>query len=352
MPAFSYSDDLHDVVSIANGIAKRGKKTTASDSDYFLALLYSVRKFNRIDALFHAMQVSPNAMKKTASNCLQTHQNHESDKTTAPREEKTLDRMHQGASTKRFDVEDLLLVLCQSNSPAVKTTLDLYHIDASRVQTALETVKQKSMQRSILFLGRELFEVVAFVLFFLVVIKSFLGELRLIPSESMVPGLQVEDRLVIERVSRWYRPYQRGDILVFYPPMTILNQDPWSAFLRITGFSGLIYAKEDNIDVAYIKRLIALPGDTVWVRPGDGVYINGKKQTESYISELANTCTFVQPLAVCKPVIVPEGKYFMMGDNRNMSLDSRYWGFADSKRVVGRAVFRVWPFHRIGQLDR
>src|SRR5699024_1297078 len=141
-----------------------------------------------------------------------------------------------------------------------------------------------------------------FVLFFLILIKSFVGELRLIPSESMVPGLQVADRLVIERVTRWTRPYHRGDILVFYPPMTQLKNDHVSLFLRLTGFSGLMYKKEDNIDVAYIKRLIGLPGDTVNVKPGVGVFVNGKKLDETYVNEVADTCTLMRPEPYCGSV--------------------------------------------------
>jgi signal peptidase I len=140
-------------------------------------------------------------------------------------------------------------------------------------------------------------------------------------------------------------------VLVFYPPMTELRKDPVSLFLRLTGFSGLIYKKEDNIDVAYIKRLIGLPGDTVEVKPGVGVFVNGQKLDEPYVNEIANTCTFARPEPICEPVKVPPDSYYMMGDNRNLSLDSRYWGFAQEERVIGRAVFRIWPLNRTGPLQ-
>ena len=78
--------------------------------------------------------------------------------------------------------------------------------------------------------------------------------------------------------------------------------------------------------------------------------MNGKKLNEPYVNDIANTCTFVRPDPVCGPVKVPEGSYYMMGDNRNLSLDSRYWGFAREDRVIGRAVFRIWPPQRIGTI--
>jgi signal peptidase I len=211
-------------------------------------------------------------------------------------------------------------------------------------------MNNKSFGRHTLFYAKELTEVVLFVLIFLVLIKSFIGELRLIPSESMVPILKVEDRVVIERLTRWFRPYERGDILVFYPPMTELKNDPWSVFLRLTGFSGLVYKKEDYLDVAYIKRLIGLPGDTVEVKPGVGVFVNGKMLDEPYVREIANSCSMVAPVPVCAPIKVPAGQYYFMGDNRNQSADSRYWGFESEDRVIGRAVFRIWPPNRMGPL--
>ena len=121
--------------------------------------------------------------------------------------------------------------------------------------------------------------------------------------------------------------------------------------MRITGFSGLVYKKEDNVDIAYIKRLIGLPGDKVEVRPNVGVFVNGKQLYEPYVNEIADTCTFMQP-PYCGTVTVPEGEYYMMGDNRNLSWDSRYWGFEKQSRIIGRAVFRLWPLNRVGLLEQ
>jgi signal peptidase I len=243
------------------------------------------------------------------------------------------------------------MALSHSPDPVVSSLLSEEGITEDRIQSVLPSVFSRNTLRNILFYGREAIEVVVVVLFFLIVIKEGLGELRLIPSESMVPMLQVEDRVLIEKVTRWWRPYQRGDVLVFYPPMTQLKQDPWSVFLRLTGFSGLIYKKEDNIDIAYIKRLIGLPGDRLEVKPGVGVFINGKMLDEPYVNEIAQSCSRMEPVEVCGPITVPAGEYFFMGDNRNQSLDSRYWGFEPKDRVIGRAITRVWPLNRLGRLE-
>ncbi|MFM7469752.1 MAG: signal peptidase I [Vampirovibrionales bacterium] len=218
---------------------------------------------------------------------------------------------------------------------------------------ALELVNRKLFPlrwlRRLTFLGRELLEVVVMVLVMLIGIREGIGEFRLIPSESMVPTLQVQDRIFIERFSRWFRQPQRGDILVFYPPSTNVPRDPWHQFLRVVGLSGLLFSKDDNIDVAYIKRLIGLPGDQVNVVPFEGVYINGKKLEEPYVNEIGRACTLAVP-TFCEPLTIPTGKYYLLGDNRNYSADSRFWGFASHDRVIGRAVFKIWPLQRIGPL--
>ncbi len=119
-------------------------------------------------------------------------------------------------------------------------------------------------------------------------------------------------------VNKWaYRNTlpKRGDIIVFH------NQG------------------QDNGD--YIKRVIGVPGDEVVVRSQE-TYINGVMLSEPYIFEKANWSGIWS---------VPEGKFFVLGDNRNNSSDSQDWGFVDQTWVVGKAVFIYFPFNRIGILD-
>jgi signal peptidase I len=346
-----YSEDVKDVIALANRLARKSKRAACNDRDYLEGLLLTHRKFNRLDGLLSEMNVSVSHMKSTLN---QSYPEPPDPTTALLKNAELIAQGHQNPAYSRqavtVEIEDLLKAFCMSPDPVVQRVFSEAKITPERIDLGAQAAQKKQGQRSVFYFAKELLEVVVFVLFFLIMIKSFLGELRLIPSESMLPGLQVDDRLVIERVTRWTRPYQRGDILVFYPPMTQLKNDPVSLFLRLTGFSGLMYRKEDNIDVAYIKRLIGLPGDTVNVKPGVGVFVNGKKLTEPYVNEIADTCTLMRPEPYCGPVKVPAGHYYMMGDNRNLSLDSRYWGFAERDRVIGRAVFRIWPPNRVGAL--
>ncbi len=152
-------------------------------------------------------------------------------------------------------------------------------------------------------------------------IRAFVAEARYIPSASMEPTLEINDRLIIEKISYRLRLPQRGDVVVFSPTKTLQQQ----------GFKA-----------AFIKRVIGLPGDTVEVKGGK-VYVNGKALEENYIQE--------PPKYGYGPVQVPEAEYLVLGDNRNNSSDSRVWGFVPRENLIGRAGVRFWPPERLGRLD-
>lgn len=152
-------------------------------------------------------------------------------------------------------------------------------------------------------------------------IRTFVAEARYIPSESMLPTLEVQDRLIIEKISYHFKDPKRGDVVVFNPT-EILEQQ--------------------NYKDAFIKRVIGIPGDTVQVRGGH-VYVNGKQLEEDYINQA--------PDYEYGPVTVPENHYLVFGDNRNNSYDSHYWGFVPREKLVGKAFVRFWPFNRVGTLS-
>lgn len=167
---------------------------------------------------------------------------------------------------------------------------------------------------------RENLTLIAIALCLAFLIRTFIAEPRYIPSESMVPTLNTGDRLVVEKVSYRLHPPQYGDIVVFQPPEELQRRG---------------YPK----DQAFIKRIIGQPGEVISVESGK-VYLNGKPLEEKYIAELAKL-----PFP---PVKIPTDEFFVMGDNRNDSNDSRYWGFLPKENIIGRAVFRFWPFDRFG----
>ncbi|NET29124.1 signal peptidase I [Okeania sp. SIO1I7] len=172
---------------------------------------------------------------------------------------------------------------------------------------------------------KENIKVLAIALCLSLLVRIFIAEPRYIPSDSMIPTLEVGDRLVVEKVSYNFHPPVAGDIIVFQPPQQLQRYG---------------YVKNQ----AFIKRVIGLPGDTIRIENGL-VYINDQPLTENYIAEPPE---YTLPISV----EVPENQYFVMGDNRNNSNDSHVWGFLPKKNIIGRAIFRFWPYPRFGPLIR
>ncbi|TET59989.1 signal peptidase I [Candidatus Aerophobetes bacterium] len=159
--------------------------------------------------------------------------------------------------------------------------------------------------------------VIAFVLAFLV--RTFVVQGFWIPSGSMEPKLQVGDRLLAYKLFYGLDKVDRGDVIVFRYPL-----DP----------------KKD-----YIKRVIGLPGDTVRIE-NKRIYVNEKLLDESYIIHGDNWMRGY-PRDDYGPVKVPADSLFVMGDNRDFSADSRYWGFVPEENLVGEAFVIYWPLWRI-----
>lgn len=151
---------------------------------------------------------------------------------------------------------------------------------------------------------------------------TLVAESRYVASGSMLPTLEVNDRLLIDKLSyRWSNP-ERGDIIVFTPTEKL---------------------KQKNIRDTLIKRVIGVPGEKVEIKRGR-VYINDRLLPERYIVE--NQSYY------WGPVTVPANSYLVMGDNRDFSYDGRYWGFVPRENIIGRAIIRYWSPERMGKLDQ
>jgi signal peptidase I len=171
---------------------------------------------------------------------------------------------------------------------------------------------------------------IVFSIFLALGIQNFVARSYYIPTGSMLPTLQINDRLIVDKVSYRFTDPVRGDIVVFNPPDKLGSKD------------------------AYIKRLIGLPGDRVEVKDGGTVYINGIAISEKYVSDRATytwTKTESSDPNFTPNLIVPKDQYLVLGDNRNNSLDSHYWGFVPKDHLIGKAVVRLWPIDRAGGID-
>ena len=171
-------------------------------------------------------------------------------------------------------------------------------------------------------------------------IKSTLIQAFWIPTGSMEPTLMPGDRVIVAKVPYYFHDPQRGDIIVFEEPDPAKAPDRGviGAFSHWLG-QGLGFSPPDNPD--YIKRVIGEPGDVVYAKQGH-VFVNGLEISEPYLTQ--KTAKFPRTR-------VPEGKLFVMGDNRSNSLDSRFGlGFVPIDRVIGKAVIIIWPIHDMAGL--
>ena len=161
---------------------------------------------------------------------------------------------------------------------------------------------------------------IAFVLVLTWVIITFVGQRTRVDGRSMINTLHDGDNLIVEKLSYRFSDPKRFDIIVFPP----------------TG-------KKEY----YIKRIIGLPGETVQIDENGNIYINGELLEENYGAE-----TIQNPGRAAKPITLGDDEYFVMGDNRNNSKDSRSEEVGNVKRsqIIGRAWLRIWPLNKFGLL--
>ena len=163
----------------------------------------------------------------------------------------------------------------------------------------------------------------SFIVAFIIVggVYFFLGRPFTVSGASMYPTLHNGDRMVLSKVG----DVHRFDVVILKAP-------------------------DENVE--YIKRVIGMPGDTIEMKSGV-LFINGKKVDQPFINTeaLAKQTVFIDDFtleSLTGESKVPEGKYFVLGDNRGVSKDSRMIGFIDRSAIEGKAVFTIWPFGRIG----
>lgn len=151
------------------------------------------------------------------------------------------------------------------------------------------------------------------------ILQAFIVEARVIPTGSMLPTIQINQRVLVNKFIYKIRQPERGEVIVFSPP----------------------FNTPDNKD--YIKRVIGIPGDKIEIKNGI-VFVNDIPLKETYLNE--------QPEYELGPILVPKNSLFVLGDNRNKSYDSHVWDqWLTMENVKGKAFFTYWPFNRLGILD-
>lgn len=201
--------------------------------------------------------------------------------------------------------------------------------------------RDKEEQKGPLAFLRELPALIVLAFLLALLIKTFLIQAFYIPSASMLPTLEIGDRVLVNKVVYNLHEPRLGDIIVFENPHPgpEPHRNAVQAFFHWVS-QGLGFSQSPDED--YIKRVIGLPGDTVKVTP-EGLFVNGEELDESYVN--ANV---PGPTGTWQ---VPDDAVFVMGDNRANSNDSRVsLGPIPLDKVVGKAFVKIWPPSRIGGL--
>jgi signal peptidase I len=195
----------------------------------------------------------------------------------------------------------------------------------------------------------ELVVIVATALGLALAIQAFVVKPYRIPSLSMFPTLHKNQRVLVNRIGTNFGTPSVGDIVVFHPPKNFdqgcVNPREGQDVVGSTGPQACDVAESSASGQTFIKRVVGVPGDRIAIRGGH-VYRNGVAEKDSYIAQCGGggSCDFPSPITI------PKNEFFMMGDNRGESDDSRFWGPIRKSWIIGRAFFTYWPPGRLGFL--
>jgi signal peptidase I len=207
------------------------------------------------------------------------------------------------------------------------------------------TATKKSVTSSIV----ELVVIVAIALGLALGIQAFLVKPYRIPSGSMLPTLHINQRVLVDRIGSHFSSPHVGDIIVFHPPKNYAegcanpSEGQNGAGQNAAKPCGVAETQESS--ETFIKRVVGVGGDRISIVNGH-VIRNGVHEKDSYIVQCHGdgSCDFPGTITV------PKGDYYMMGDNRPDSEDSRFWGPVPKSWIIGKAFFTYWPPDRLGFL--
>jgi signal peptidase I len=205
---------------------------------------------------------------------------------------------------------------------------------------------KRSTKRSTLGSIGELVVIVLVALGLALGIQAFIVKPYRIPSGSMEPTLSIGQRVLVNRIGQHFGKPHIGEIAVFHPPKDADQEicGPIPHMVKVGG-AACSAPELEKSSVNFIKRVVAGPGDVIKIVEGH-VIRNGKRESDSYI----RPCPGVPECSFPTPIRIPAGHWFMMGDNRGESDDSRFWGPVPEAWIIGDAFATYWPPDRIGIL--
>lgn len=197
---------------------------------------------------------------------------------------------------------------------------------------------------------REYAEAIILAMLLAFAIRVFVVQAFKIPSGSMIPTLLIGDHILVSKLS--YGLQWPGDckLRMSFPPITCYTSHAIISFGDPQRGDVIVFRYPEDEEKDFIKRIIGLPGDTIEIR-NKIVYINGKPLEDQAYTQRVDPGTIsgsINPRDNFGPVTVPQGAYFVMGDNRDQSLDSRFWGFVNAEKIRGKAFRIYWSWNGHG----
>jgi len=188
----------------------------------------------------------------------------------------------------------------------------------------------------------ELVVIVGFAIGLALLIQAFVVKPYQIPTGSMIPTLEVGQRVLVQRVSYHFSDPEIGDIVVFHPPKDA-DEAERCGIEPVPPNQACPEPVDEPDETNFIKRVVATPGDELYIEDGHAI-VNGEPIEDGFIKP----CGGGRGCNLRKPITIPPDHYFMMGDNRGSSDDSRFWGPVPSDWIIGKAFATYWPLDRIG----
>lgn len=205
------------------------------------------------------------------------------------------------------------------------------------------TASAQPYRKSVL---REYAEAIILAMLLAFAIRVFVVQAFKIPSGSMIPTLLIGDHILVSKLA--YGLQWPGDckLRISFPPVTCYTSHTLISFGEPQRGDIIVFRYPEDEDKDFIKRIIGLPGDTIQIK-NKVVYINGQPFDDSAFTQRVDPGTIegsINPRDNFGPVTVPQGAYFVMGDNRDQSLDSRFWGFVSADKIRGKAFRIYWSW--------
>jgi signal peptidase I len=217
------------------------------------------------------------------------------------------------------------------------------------VSTGAKTAKKRS--KSAVSSIVELVVIIAVALGLALVIQAFIVKPYRIPSGSMEPTLTIGQRVLVNRIGMDFSEPHVGEIAVFHPPEGAEQEEcgPTPHVVEPGGAACSTPVPKEDSGINFIKRIVAGPGDEIYVKEGHAFRkaagtTQFVREKDSYIRECGTSSECDFPV----PIRIPAGHWFMMGDNRGESDDSRFWGPVPTGWIIGQAIATYWPPDRIG----